>query len=435
MKAITRVEIINFQSHSNTVVEFDEKFNAIVGETDNGKTSIFRAMRWCLYNKPSGTSFIRKGTSECSVTIHFNDGTMIKRYRSKTTNAYDVIMKDGTVKEGLTGFGVGVPTEVLQTHEMRPVHLGVDGKRRSLNLSQQLDGPFLLSEGPTQKATVIGRIAHTEAIDKAIKGTTKDTRDTKSKIEDIISDIKEAKEGIKRFDDIEAREELISKAERLLSEIESELDTLNKARHLLLKINNEKLRKQNLQKIMDNNRVWNDILEAVDELQNEFNSYHNIKVLLSKIKAENERLKECRDDLNKYSDCANILDEINRLKEEIDNHNVIRNKIRSRNNLLNQITQLETVVDRYKNSSQIIGIAEDILNMIRDYKSAKTIYNKLGEQKLRRTKGEKIIQDLKDDLDRTIEEYKQTIQMVGKCPTCFRDVDKNTLDIISSNLF
>ena len=75
MKYIKKVNLVNFQSHKDTTIEFDKGLNIIVGASDSGKTSILRGIKWALYNDPSGDYFIREGESECSVTIYFSDMT------------------------------------------------------------------------------------------------------------------------------------------------------------------------------------------------------------------------------------------------------------------------------------------------------------------------------------------------------------------------
>ena len=46
---IKEVGLKNYQIHSNTVVRFDEKDNAIIGASDSGKTALKRA---CLALAP-----------------------------------------------------------------------------------------------------------------------------------------------------------------------------------------------------------------------------------------------------------------------------------------------------------------------------------------------------------------------------------------------
>ena len=58
-------------------MEFDSSLNVIVGPSDQGKSAIIRALKWALYNEPSG-DFYKGRRKECSVTIIFSDNTKIK---------------------------------------------------------------------------------------------------------------------------------------------------------------------------------------------------------------------------------------------------------------------------------------------------------------------------------------------------------------------
>ena len=61
MIAIDKIILENFQSHKYSELEFVEGLNAIIGSTDSGKTAIFRAIKWALYNEPQGDYFVREG--------------------------------------------------------------------------------------------------------------------------------------------------------------------------------------------------------------------------------------------------------------------------------------------------------------------------------------------------------------------------------------
>lgn len=60
---VKSIDIENFQSHENTHIDFDMGLNIIIGESNNGKSSILRAMDWVVDNQPLGTDFIMTGKS------------------------------------------------------------------------------------------------------------------------------------------------------------------------------------------------------------------------------------------------------------------------------------------------------------------------------------------------------------------------------------
>ena len=50
---LKRVRLENFQSHKNSIIDFDRGLNVIVGPSDSGKSAIIRAIKWALYNETS----------------------------------------------------------------------------------------------------------------------------------------------------------------------------------------------------------------------------------------------------------------------------------------------------------------------------------------------------------------------------------------------
>ena len=147
MKYLKRIELINFQSHKYTDLYFDDKVNVIIGPSDSGKTAIIRAIKWVLFNEPSGIDFIRKGTTESNVVLYFDDNLIIKRGRSKSKNYYEITYPNG-LEERFEGFGTKVPEEIIELTGIQKVEL--DGNNLiSLNISDQLESPFLLTSTPS----------------------------------------------------------------------------------------------------------------------------------------------------------------------------------------------------------------------------------------------------------------------------------------------
>ncbi len=172
MRHLVRMRVENFQSHADTCLELTGGLNVVVGPTDQGKSALVRALRWCLYNQPRGADFRRVGTEVCRVTLEFSDGTVLGRERRAARNRYTVI-RPGAEPRILEGFGAGVPAEVLEAHGMPELELDVD-RSVSLNLSLQLDSPFLLAETGGTRAKAIGRLAGVHLLDLALRGVVRD---------------------------------------------------------------------------------------------------------------------------------------------------------------------------------------------------------------------------------------------------------------------
>jgi hypothetical protein len=126
----------NFQGHKHTELSFVPGINAIIGSSDNGKTSILRAIRWAYNNRPLGDDFVshwnitEKGKllGESSTTLVFDCGSLT-RIKTPTRNGYTI----GDVELG--AIGTDVPKEVTDLFNMT-----------DLNFQDQDDRPFLISE-------------------------------------------------------------------------------------------------------------------------------------------------------------------------------------------------------------------------------------------------------------------------------------------------
>jgi len=155
---IKSIHICNFQSHKDSFIEFSKGLNIIKGSSHNGKSSIIRALKWCLENKPKGDGFKSSFASEkddVKVTIVFTDGSTISRIKGKD-NSYE-IAKNGKTKV-LKALGSGVPDEVLAISKMN-----------ELNLQSQGDGYFMLGDSPGKRAKDLNKIVGLEIIDESLK--------------------------------------------------------------------------------------------------------------------------------------------------------------------------------------------------------------------------------------------------------------------------
>lgn len=204
-KKIVKVILDNFQSHEHTEIDFNNGLNIIVGESNNGKTSILRAIMWVIDNQPLGTDFIMAGKDECKVTICYDDGTSITRGRTlKDTGYYDIYYLDenGTLQHAIyRGFTNAVPVEVANVHQMPKVNITKDIETH-LNVLSQLDGPFLLTESPLVKASAIGRITGTHVVDDSIKESNKTIQSNNKLVKNYEKELEEKENELKALPDV-----------------------------------------------------------------------------------------------------------------------------------------------------------------------------------------------------------------------------------------
>ena len=164
---IESVHIQNFQSHKDTKIDFSKGVNVLIGASDAGKSAVFRAIQWCLYNRPLGDGFRSYWGGDTSVTIRFSEGRELTRIKGKGVNSY--FLDDVELK----AFGTQPPEEVMALHNLD----------QTLNVQAQVDPIFLLQSSPGEVAKHFNEIADLEKIDTTSKNLDTEARALKKKRE------------------------------------------------------------------------------------------------------------------------------------------------------------------------------------------------------------------------------------------------------------
>jgi len=151
---IKSIDLKNFQSHRKSSLKLSEGVNVIKGQSNSGKSSIVRALRWLLLNKPQGGAFksvFSKPKEAVAVTVDDSRCT-VTRFRDPSENGYVV----GGNK--LTAVRNDVPLEVSSVLNLSEI-----------NLQSQHDGYFLLQESAGEVARRFNDLAGLGIIDFSIK--------------------------------------------------------------------------------------------------------------------------------------------------------------------------------------------------------------------------------------------------------------------------
>lgn len=225
---IKELKIKNIQSHKNTNIELSTGLNVFIGETDGGKSAILRALRYLFYNKPDGDSLISNWSDSCSITCITEEGVEYERSRSKNTNKY---RKDKQVFEA---FKRDIPEEIQ-------IGLNIT----EINLQQQFDSHFLLSETSGKIALHFNKIAGLDIIDKSRSQITTELKSVNKRVQFEKLEIKKYKNKLKQLPDLK----------KLKAGIE-ELENLeNTKQNLISEINGIRLLVQKIKKVQHNKQI------------------------------------------------------------------------------------------------------------------------------------------------------------------------------------
>lgn len=472
---IDKVKLHNFQSHKDTEVEFHRGLNVIVGNSDSGKTSILRAIKWVIYNEPSGDYFMREGETEVSVTIWFSTNAVLKRYRTKSKNAYYLKRSNGE-EFTFEGFGVRVPQEIIEEIEIDKVAL--DEKNSAMiNIAEQLEGPFLLTEKNSVRASAIGRLVGVNLVDEALRDTIRDNKQILINLKSMYKREAELKEEIEKFDYLEDYEKKLEKLTKIKSKVDILTEKLNKYREL----------NSRYKKVDEDIELDIKVLEKYSNIEKIDNIYSELDLKIPKFfkynRYNNIYLKYNKD-IENYSEIAEKyinIDDISKklydLNEKIYRYNKFfkLNREYADNRKNTKITYLE--YKKYENINKLENIIKDIEICCRKFVNLGEYSRNLSETNFRIKKGEqyialqnrkcsaekyegilddkikklhklmdirqeyinlnyeflnksKEVEYLNCEIDKNIEKYNAMLEEKGYCPLCLSKIDDNRIEHI-----
>src|SRR3990167_1552672 len=146
-----RLRLQGFQKHADLKVVLDSKITTFVGESDKGKSSILRALRWvCLNEAPAG-DFIHWDAAEARMTLWLDGGQKVCRSRSKSSNSYSL----GETE--YKAFGVNVPDPIAKLVNTAEV-----------SWQGQFDRHYLFSLTPPERARQLNAVVDLGVIDEVL---------------------------------------------------------------------------------------------------------------------------------------------------------------------------------------------------------------------------------------------------------------------------
>ena len=328
MKPI-RLELKEFGPYKNEIIEWDRIINEpiflITGKTGSGKSTLFDAITYALYNKTTGGKDIaslrtKTAMDKDKTQVNFDFELSGKKYRIERTLAY---LKAGN--KNLTSGKVALmqyndeKLEVIATKEQEVKEkveelIGLDDKQfcQIIILPQGKFKEFLLSKSSEKKET-LRSLFNTYFYQKFVEQLQEQAKKLDS------SHKQKEKELITRFEQFDIEEELTKfeylkneNFEEILSIIQSQEETVKLEKKELLKLersfSKEKEKFIELSKLNDKfTQLKNNKLE-LEELSKKEDYY-------SRLKLEVEKLKELQKSKDKIIEYASLLTKKMKLKK------------------------------------------------------------------------------------------------------------------------
>lgn len=215
------VSLINFQSWENQKIEFDPKFNAIIGNSDSGKSAIERAIRWVVENRPSGDEFVSwfaKEGEKTSVKLQFEDAFVIRR-KIKSKNFYI------TNEQTFEAFKTEVPEEVKNILNMQ-----------EYNIQSQHKKYFLLQDSPGERAKILNNAVGLNIIDDLFDYLNSRSLKINRTLKQCQENITSTKEKLKKYENLDEVEDLINSLKKKSDVLKNGYGRITKCENLVERI-------------------------------------------------------------------------------------------------------------------------------------------------------------------------------------------------------
>lgn len=475
MRYIKKIILENFQSHKNTEMEFGPDLNVIVGPSDSGKSAIIRGLKWVMYNEPSGDFFIREGEKECRVTLELSDGTLLQRYRTKSKNGYKLIDNSGN-ENIYEGIGLTVPQEIIDVTGIRKIKLDTDSEN-AINLGEQLEGAFLLTEKASTRANAIGRLVGVDIVDDALRDVLRDIRSLNQTRKQKEETLQITNDKLSQFDYIDEIKETYSKASSLMEQVHSLNGRIEKLEGI-----NRNLTGLSVE-IFNNNAVLKD-LENITEAETRLvslkskldilSTYDRISKLYRENMSNRDKLKNTIRLLSKFveksplvtttelrvyklTDLQRLAASVKKVDGEVERINIVAKKLEKIEHTTNLINSADILSLRYKELKSMRDKFYKILNSkergilylreiqplldakkeLQVLEDGSTLLKELSLYQLKYSSIKKETLDLQSAMDKNdenlkniLEKYRNLLQQVEKCPYCLGDIDENTIEHI-----
>ena len=353
---IDSLTLKNFQCHSNRKIKFEKNVNTIVGSSDTGKSAIIRALKWGVFNRPSGNAFCTHGTDLTEVSIQTNDNTIIRR-KSKSLNEYEV---NG---DEFKAIKKDIP-EVAQ----QALSLGI------INFQDQHDAPFMLSETAGEVGKRLNQIVNLDIIDSTISFLNKRKRGHLSEIKFVENRIDAIRKDLEKYDSVpdmikeldqvtedkKKLEDICEKKENL----NSVYDSLNKIKEYWRKIPDTSTMSNTLDIIKKDGKKLEKTKEKLEKLKKCYISLTNkqkqqiivlyttcMEKLLEQATSQANRQKTCKEQVNAIE---SLVDDVITAQTKIKrNDNEIQDILDERKELEEKLKK-EGVIKRCPTCNQII---------------------------------------------------------------------------------
>ncbi|MBE6508800.1 MAG: SMC family ATPase [Methanobrevibacter sp.] len=474
----TKLKLINFKSHENTVIKFDKGISVIVGENGAGKSTILEGISFALFKQHTAKKIddlVRNNAQSMLVELGFNsNGRQYKVIREKKVNLKSSIYKKTSADGDYVHICSG-DKEVA--NEIRQI-LNIDSDL-FLNAIYIRQGEIaqLVDKTSAEKKELIGKLLGIDSLEKAwknllpfiseyenqlaeLKGKLYNSDDLKKDLEKKKAELSSLRErGHELETQIKEVNELrdeISESKRNMERekeiYEGHTNNLNLEENSLSKLENDKRNIQDnldkiahaedqikrLEKYVSKLDVYIDFEKSVTSIQNLKEDEKEIKSKLDAISEQKELVANNKENYNKFLASDEEIAKLDNQKLDLEKELAAMTKLeKDKKELLKQIEDERNDIDKFfsrsKDKLHDYGLDEDILADVDHFQQLENATNDFLDETSAK------IKNLADDIFAKKEEivvFKQNIkscekplkeldEVDSKCPVCQSDIDEN----------
>lgn len=377
------LQIKDFQIIKNAKLKFVPGLNVIQGESNNGKTAIFRAIKSAIYNVP-GTTNVRYGADCYVIGIAYGGNTVIYKKGTDTVYIVNGQQYNRPGRAQLTEVADALGVKILE----------INGTNEQLNFWDQMDKPFLLDRTPTELFRFIVDSGKDDNIVKCMA--------------DMVSD----RQGINKS--INASEGSIAQLNQQIAEVSAALTDADKvldACESVIKLGPQVAKKEELTNTaasIANAKSNIETIKATSKVDGE--TIYKIKNIKDKIQVSESKSEVLRNIDKKIKGLTN---DKNQLKEYASSLHYVpipdTSRLSSLENLSKRLKMIKCNIDELK-STTLKKVDINIIDLVDDKNRLDSLVfkkNKLDEQK-----------GLVEGSRLKLEQTKSLMTLFSICPLC-----------------
>ena len=399
----------NFMKLEDLTLNLNPGFNVITGPSNQGKSSIIKALESLFYNNHTD-SRVMQGKDSYIIGVQENNNTiMAKRNPSKATKTVYSINNNT-----LTKVNRGPIKDVEELLNIKEID--ILGQKTRLNFSEQFGGLFLLDKNPSQLYDFLATSDTSNKLNDTTKSMKNDLReiiDNQKRIEGQLDIVKQSYDREKTIlNNLQGSEEVITEA----LNISGKVSNIKRLEEIINSLESKIQRLNDIKKNLVEIEVQLKILKDLDNLITQNNDIEYLKSSMLDIANKLKEGREYKSLLSKLNKITNI--NISSLENEYSNYNKNLTTFLELESLISRITHKENTIDKLKNNLDIVNNIIDsntkTLKNLDNLISLELIINRLEtSNKILNSNKESI-----NNIDKNLDEINKELSKFKTCPLC-----------------